>query len=84
MSSKRRSLDMRLASSSAGCEVVEFVNRADRLGFLVADVNEPSGDFVAVVVLVGLRAVEENAAPMCRCWRGVVELKCGVAHRFSG
>ena len=46
-----------------GGEVVAAVNGAGRLGFRVADVNEPNGDFVAFVVLVGLGAVEEYAAP---------------------
>src|ERR1041385_3781045 len=43
-----------------GFEVVEFVNRVGGFGFLVANVNEPDGDFVPVGVLVGLRAVEKH------------------------
>ncbi len=44
---------------SAG-EVVDVVNGADGVGFIVADVNHPDGDLFAFVVLVGLGAVEEN------------------------
>jgi len=47
-----------------GFEVVEFVNRGDGFGFVAADIDQPSGDFVAVAVLVGLRAVEEHSAPV--------------------
>jgi hypothetical protein len=47
-----------------GLEVVATINRADGFGIRVADIHEPDGDFVAFVVGVGLRAVEENAAPM--------------------
>ena len=46
-----------------GGEVVAAVNGAGRLGFRVADVNDPNRDFVAFVVLVRLGAVEEYAAP---------------------
>ena len=44
-----------------GFEVMERVNRAGRLGVAVADINHPSRDFLAVVVAVGLRAVEKKA-----------------------
>ncbi|HWW01072.1 MAG TPA: hypothetical protein VNZ64_15350 [Candidatus Acidoferrum sp.] len=47
---------------SAG-EVVHLVNGADWFGFFVAHVNNPNRDFFAFVVLVGLRAVEEDPAP---------------------
>jgi len=65
---------------------VEFVNHAGRLGFPVADVNEPrrvlaaQAAFVAVVVLVGLRAVEENTSPKSGVGWGVVQFKCVVGH----
>ena len=39
------------------------VNGVLRLGLLVADIDKPDGDFVAVGVLVGFGAVEEYAAP---------------------
>ena len=35
----------------------------DGFGFLVADIDAPDGDFVTVLVVVGLRAVKDNAAP---------------------
>lgn len=47
-----------------GLEAVTMINRADGFGVRVADIHEPDGDFVACVVGAGLRAVEENAAPM--------------------
>ena len=46
-----------------GGKVVAFVKGVHGLGFLVADVNESRGNFVAVMVLVGLGAVKEDAAP---------------------
>ena len=45
-----------------GGKIVAFVNGADGVGVLVADIDKPDGDFVAVVVLFGLRAVEINGA----------------------
>ena len=43
-------------------EVVERVNAADGVGVGVADIHNPCGDFFAVLVLVGLWAVEVNGA----------------------
>jgi hypothetical protein len=45
-----------------GLEVVKRVNLADWLGFFIADVNNPSSDFLAVLVLVGLGAVKVHGA----------------------
>jgi hypothetical protein len=45
-----------------GFEVVERVNGADGLGFVIADVHNPNGDFFTVLVLVGLWAVEIHGA----------------------
>jgi len=47
-----------------GLEVVATINRADGFGVRVADIDQPDGDFVAIVVGVGLRAIEENTAPI--------------------
>ncbi len=44
-------------------EAVNVINGVDGLGVFVAYVNNPNGDFFAFVVLVGLRAVKEDAAP---------------------
>ena len=44
---------------------MEPIDLADRLGFLVADIDAPCGNLVAVAVAVGLRAVEKHAAPRC-------------------
>ncbi len=44
-------------------EVIDVVNGADGFGLLVPYVNDPNGDLFAFVVLVGLRAVKEDAAP---------------------
>ena len=63
-----------------GLEAVELVNGVGGFGFLVADVNEPDGDFVTVAVLVGLRAVEKDAAPFAGGGGGGVAFKGGVAH----
>ena len=43
------------------------VNGVLGFGFLVADIDKPNGDFLAVVVGVGLGAAEEYAAPI-GCW----------------
>jgi hypothetical protein len=40
----------------------EVLQVADRLGFVVADVNHPRWNFLAFGVTVGLRAVEINGA----------------------
>ncbi len=57
------------------------VNGVEGFGFFVADIDVPNGDFVAVGVLVGLRAVKEHAAPKSGIGGGVVQFKCVVAHR---
>jgi hypothetical protein len=55
-----------------GFEVVATINGADGFAVLVADVNQPDGDFVAIGVGVCFRAVKEYAAPVA-----------GVAGRFG-
>ena len=55
-----------------GGKIMAFVNCAGWFGVLVADIDQPDGDFVAVVVLFGLRAVEINGA-----------IKSGVAEFFG-
>ena len=54
-----------------GFEFVAVINRADWLGSLVANIDRPNGDFVAVAVLVGLRAVKKHSAPLAGCAVGV-------------
>ena len=48
--------------------VPEPINAVNGFGFLVPNIDAPNGDFVAVLVGVGLGAIEENAAPgACVC-----------------
>ena len=56
----------------------EVLQVADRLGFVVADVNHPSGNFLAFVVAVGLRAVEIDGAIKS----GVGKICGGDAHKI--
>jgi hypothetical protein len=59
-------------------EVVERVNLADGVGFFVADVHNPCGDFFAVVVLVGLWAVEIDGAE----WADVGKFRSCDTHKI--
>jgi hypothetical protein len=43
-------------------EVVERIDSADGISIFIADINNPCGDFFAVLVLVGLWAVEVHGA----------------------
>ena len=45
-----------------GGEVVAGVNCAGGLGVGIADINDPDGDLVSVLVLLGLWAVEIHGA----------------------
>ena len=61
-------------------EMVQGVNPAGGLGVGVADLDNPSGDFLAVLVTVGLRAVEIDGAE-----RAGVGKFCGCdGHKISG
>ena len=55
----------------SGFEVVEAIDRADGVGIVVADIHRPDGNFLAFVVNIGLRAVQENAAPLVADGPGV-------------
>ncbi len=48
------------------------------MGVLVADINQPDGNFVAVVVLVGLRAVKKDAAPLAGNGGGDIHFLVGL------
>ena len=61
-------------------EMVQGVYLAGRLGIFIADIYNPSGNFFAFVVTVGLRAVEIHGAK-----RADIGKLCGCdAHKISG
>ena len=60
-------------------ETAEVLQVADRLGFVVADINHPNGDFLALVVLVCARAVEIDGAVKT----GIGKFCGGDAHKIQ-
>ena len=51
--------------------MVQAIHRADGFAVVIADKNRPDGNFLAFVVNIGLRAVQENAAPLVADGLGV-------------
>ena len=55
----------------SGFEMVQPIHGADGFAVVVADIHRPDGNFLTFVVNIGLRAVQENAAPLVADGLGV-------------